>query len=226
MALASEAGTDVPEPPTSATGSGDEPWWHSRWRLLVMGLALVFLGVAAGYAWFGRTDVPDRDSVDASFLQDMRYHHDQAVAMALMFREKPAEGQDPALRQVAGEVLLGQQLENGYMVRMLAGWGRSEANESGEALRWMGMPVALEHMPGLASREDMKRLQAATGREADVLFATLLRAHHEGGLHLAEEAARRAGTPEVRRLADGMHDAQRDEIGMLDQIIARLQRSG
>jgi uncharacterized protein (DUF305 family) len=81
-------------------------------------------------------------------------------------------------------------------------------------------------MPGLASREDMKRLQAATGREADVLFATLLRAHHEGGLHLAEEAARRAGTPEVRRLADGMHDAQRDEIGMLDQIIARLQRSG
>jgi uncharacterized protein (DUF305 family) len=218
---------DEPGPPGLDAGDGDsggagDPWWHQPWKLLVMGAALVFLGVSIGYAAFSRERVPAASSVDVGFLQDMRMHHDQAVAMSLLFREKPSGGQDDALRQIAGEVLLGQQLENGYMVRMLAGWGRSEANESGEAMRWMGMPVAVERMPGLASRDEMKQLQAATGPEADLLFASLLRTHHEGGVHMAGFAAERATTPEVRRLAASMVESQADEIRELDKALARL----
>ena len=35
------------------TGAPAAPWWHSPWRLLALGAAVLFLGLAAGYAFFG-----------------------------------------------------------------------------------------------------------------------------------------------------------------------------
>ena len=57
MAAVTEPDVDQPGPPP-AEGHDDpgEPWWHAPWRLLVLGLALVFLGGALGYAITSRSD--------------------------------------------------------------------------------------------------------------------------------------------------------------------------
>lgn len=229
MAIATPSVPDIdeplPPPPTSGGGGGGEPgdpWWHSRWRLLTLGAALVFLGFAAGYAFTTVSGVPSADSVDVGFLHDMRVHHDQAVEMAMILLDKDRDAADPETRLVAKEILLGQQLENGLMVQLLRTWGRAEVNPSGTAMAWMDMPVPTERMPGLATPEQLAELRSATGAEADRLFAELMLAHHEGGIHMAEDAAARARTDAVRELASAIAEGQRSELVILRGIVNRL----
>jgi uncharacterized protein (DUF305 family) len=228
MAMATEPRSDSPSPPVEDADDGDggggrEPWWHSPWRLLVLGAALVFLGIGIGFAVKSRSSsTPGAGSVDVGFLQDMRYHHDQATQMSLAYLQKPAAEQDPALRTIAAEILLEQQLEAGAMVQLLREYGQPEANESGTGMAWMSMPLPIAQMPGMASADEIAELKAASGRQADELFCTLMIAHHLGGLHMAEYAAGQATEPRVRQLATSMIKGQSDEITELQQIQTRL----
>ncbi len=200
------------------------PWWHSPWRLLALGAAVLFLGLAAGYAFFGGdSERSSGSTVDVGFLQDMRAHHDQAVSMAFTYLEKPAGEQDPVLRSIAKTILAEQQFENGYMVGLLLDMGADPANETGQAMAWMDQPVPLERMPGMATEAQMDELQAATGPEADALFVELMTAHHEGGIHMAEFAAEQGSRRDVRSLAERMAANQRGEIVDLRDALARAQ---
>jgi uncharacterized protein (DUF305 family) len=228
MALVTDPEHDAPDPPLdTAAGGGDDdgpaPWWHSPWRLLVLSAAVLFLGAAAASAWTTVRDRPPAEgSVDVGFLQDMRLHHDQAVQMAWIYTRKDTAAQDPLLTQIAGEILFGQQFEAGVMAQQLRSWQRSEANDTGTSMAWMGMSVPSERMIGIASQEELERLAAVDGPDADRLFAALMLAHHEGGVHMAEHAKDNAGTSEVRTLATSMFAAQADEINELQRILARL----
>jgi len=232
MSLVTEPTTGDPLPPAPrgddrGHGGGDEPlspWWHSPIRLLAMAVALVFLGTSIGWVVASRSSTPPAEgSVDVGFLQDMRYHHDQAVQMALIYTAKGPEGLDPTTVTLAKEVLLGQQLENGLMVQMLRTWGRTEQNETGRAMGWMGMDTALDHMVGIASPEQMTALRKATGKEADRLYLEMMLAHHQGGVHMAEYAARRASTGQVRELANAMRTGQ---LGEIDEMTTLQQKLG
>jgi uncharacterized protein (DUF305 family) len=197
------------------------PWWHSPWRLLVLGAAVLFLGVAAGYALFNGGGRPSGSAVDIGFLQDMRAHHDQAVTMAYDYLEKPAADQSALLRSIAKTIISDQQYQSGYMAGLLIEMGQSPANESGQAMAWMDQPVPLDRMPGMATADDLAQLVAATGPVADQLFVDLMVAHHEGGIHMAEYAAQHARRADVRNLAAGMATAQRGEIVDLQNALAR-----
>ena len=164
----------------------------------MLGAAVLFLGVAAGYAFFGGDRGSSGSTVDVGFLQDMRAHHDQAVSMAFTYLEKPAGEQDPVLRSIAKTIIADQQFENGYMVGLLLDMGADPANETGQAMAWMDQPVPLERMPGMATQAQLDELQAATGAEADALFVELMAAHHEGGIHMAEHAAEHGSRADVR----------------------------
>jgi len=197
------------------------PWWHSPWRLLVLGAAVLFLGVAAGYALFNGGGRPSGSAVDIGFLQDMRAHHDQAVTMAYDYLEKPAAEQDAVLRSIAKTIISDQQYQSGYMAGLLIEMGQSPANETGQAMAWMDEPVPLDRMPGMATADDLAQLVAATGPAADQLFVDLMVAHHEGGIHMAEYAAQNARRADVRSLAAGMATAQRGEIVDPQDALAR-----
>ena len=190
----------------------------------MLGAAVLFLGLAAGYAFFGGDSGRSSGStVDVGFLQDMRAHHDQAVSMAFTYLEKPAGEQDPVLRSIAKTIIADQQFENGYMVGLLLDMGADPANETGQAMAWMDQPVPLERMPGMATEAQLDELQAATGPEADALFVELMTAHHEGGIHMAEHAAEHGGRADVRSLAERMAANQRGEIVDLRNALARAR---
>jgi len=219
---------DVQEPVDESSRDADAgpppaPWWHSPWRLLVLGAAVLFLGLAAGYAFFGGDRGSSGSTVDVGFLQDMRAHHDQAVSMAFTYLEKPASEQDPVLRSIAKTIIADQQFENGYMVGLLLDMGADPANETGQAMAWMDQPVPLERMPGMATEAQLDELQAATRAAADALFVELMAAHHEGGIHMAEHAAEHGSRADVRSLAERMAANQRGEIVDLRNALARAQ---
>jgi uncharacterized protein (DUF305 family) len=217
--------TDTDAELRSEDGGGhNAPWWHAPWRLVLLGATVLFLGGSIGYFVSQRetTSRPGAGSVDVGFLQDMRYHHDQATQMSLSYLQKPAAGQDPVLRTIAAEILLGQQLEAGAMVQLLHEFGQPDSNESGTAMTWMSMSVPVAQMPGMATPEQLATLKAATGTAADRQFAELMLNHHLGGVHMAEFAAPRVSDPDVRVLAESMVKGQNADIAELQKILDRL----
>lgn len=191
------------------------------WRVLMACVATGLLGLGLGML-VNRSSEATASSVDVGFLQDMRYHHEQAVGMSLMLVGKPADGADPTVRQVAREIIQSQAFEGGRMAEMLRSFGAAVANEGDTAMVWMGMPVPLGEMPGMATSDETAELSTAQGRAADEVFIRLMVAHHEGGLHMAEDAQARASNDRVKAFAAGIVNGQTKEIAELRAIAAKL----
>ena len=194
------------------------PWWRSPLNLLLSAVVVALLAGGIGW-WAGQNStVLAHNDVDTGFLHDMRIHHEQAVAMSMTYLEASADGGDPVIRLIAREIIIGQGTENGRMVQMLRMFGEPEAGASDQVMGWMGMPVDLAEMPGYASDADLTRLQRSRGAEADTVFARLMVAHHEGGLHMAEFVVDNGTNDEVDKMARSMIKAQRGEIAELTKL--------
>lgn len=196
-------------------------------RVAVVAVAVVALaaGAAIGLLVGGsvlRPATPVEGSVDVGFARDMSVHHRQAVEMSVLVRDR---SDDAAVRQLALDILLTQQHQQGQMFGWLDTWGLP-ASSTAEPMAWAG-----DHahggtagvggaMPGLATTEQMGRLEAAEGDEADRLFLALMIPHHVGGVEMAEVAVDRATQPQVRRLAEAIVASQVAEITLLEQMLA------
>jgi uncharacterized protein (DUF305 family) len=97
----------------------------------------------------------------------------------------------------------------------LADWDLPTESDTDTVMAWMGEPLPEDRMPGLATEDNLTQLRDAEGHQADLLFAQLMIAHHQGGIHMAEYAAEHATTARVRDLAAAMAVDQRGEINEL-----------
>lgn len=195
------------------------PWYYSWWRVSLVAMAVTLFAVG-GVLALTSDEAPGPGSVDVGFLQDMRSHHDQAVLMSLIYLNRPET--DPGLYTMATEVLLSQQMEIGIFVEVLRSFGAAEENSTEVAMAWMGAPVPLDAMPGMASEESLDQLRQSSGADADQLFTAMMIAHHEGGIHMGEYAAANAGQERVRDIADAVVRNQSSEIA---ELTAALERS-
>lgn len=211
------------EPMTTA--DSDEvvilPWWQNPLNFIALGLAALILGVGIGYFVGDRNASPTYNSSDVGFLQDMRFHHDQAVEMAYFYVTR-SEDPHPRLTLIAEEIVLSQQLESGRMTELLRSFSQSEVNDTGEAMGWMGMPVPIDQMPGLATPEQLDEFAAADGDEASIIFARLMIAHHRAGIAMAEHLLDHGSNPAVERMAEGMIKGQSAEVAALDAVVQEL----
>ncbi len=103
---------------------------------------------------------------------------------------------------MARSIVFGQGIEIGRMIQLLRDFGESEVNEGDTSMAWMGHPVPLGEMPGMATDAELDELGAASGAEADNLYVDLMVRHHEGGIEMAEYAAANASDDEVRAMAN------------------------
>lgn len=210
------------EGPELRTDEGGRDLWTVGLALLVAVLAAA-VAFGGGYL-VGRPDRPDADSVDVGFVRDMIDHHDNGVLMAESIVQTPDV--DPVVRTFAREVVRWQRWEVGMMDGWLRDWGWERGDPDRTAMTWMGMAVPADRMPGMQDDDALDRLREATGREADRLFLTMMREHHEAGVHMAEQAARHAGRAKVRDLAQLMATNQAGEIREYDLALQRLGLAG
>jgi uncharacterized protein (DUF305 family) len=197
------------------------PWYHSALNLVALVAAVAVLAAGIGWVVGNNRALPDPDATDIGFLQDMRYHHEQAVQMALLYLDDP--DRDANLTTIAREIVVGQNIEIGRFIQLLRDWGESEVNETDLAMAWMNEPVALDRMPGMATEDDLLALARAEGADADQLFVTLMTAHHLGGVHMAEWARDHAATEEVRLMAIQIVKVQREEVTELARLLEMSQ---
>lgn len=197
------------------------PWWKSPLNIILMGIVAILAAGSVGFS-IGRSDsVAAHNNVDTGFLQDMRIHHEQAVTMSVVYLGASPKG-NLLLNMIAKEIMFAQSAEGGRMVQMLRMFGEAETNESDIAMSWMGMPTPLDEMMGMASSDEMDTLYKSRGEEADKIFATLMIAHHKGGLHMAEYAKSNAKNKEVIAFADSIIQSQESEIYELEKALSQL----
>ena len=194
------------------------PWWQSKLNLAVLAVAIAVLCGALGWLIGNNRAIPDPNRTDLGFLQDMRTHHEQAVYLGLYYLSD--DGTNPALRDIAREIVFGQGIEIGRMIELLRLYGAAESNESDTAMSWMNEPTPIDRMPGLASDADIDKLLSSSGTAADQLFVALMTAHHQGGIHMAQYAVDHANEIEVRRFAKGMVTGQTGEIAEMHALVA------
>ena len=216
--------TETTTPRTESSDDDDievRPWWQNPLNFLALGLSMLILGGGIGY-YVGDTNArPAHNAVDEGFLQDMRYHHDQAVDMAFHYLTKTANPH-PRLLLIAEEILLSQQIETGRMIQFLRSFRASEVNDTGFGMGWMGHSMPIDEMDGLASQEELDEFARASGPDSARIFATLMIEHHLGGIHMAEFAVDNASNADVRKMAQSMITGQESEVDELNRVLDSL----
>jgi uncharacterized protein (DUF305 family) len=182
---------------------------------------LVFALAGFGVARFlGRDDGPSHNAVDIGFLRDMMDHHEQAIEMSVTALRR-AESSD--IRQEALNIILGQRGEYVQMLDRLRAYGVADDQPDDMAMGWMGMsPVPVAEMPGLASEAEMRKLKDATGKDVDIVFATLMIKHHRAGAEMAQYAVDNAEDTFAIGLASQMVQTQELEIADLRKFAKML----
>ena len=216
---------DEPDDPDAANNddAGDLPpaavWVVTNWRSILLAAVLAFLGLGVGI--FAATPkLPATDSVDAGFLQDMMYHHDQAVRMSLYV---VGHSDDIGVNGFAQEIVIDQRWDMGRMAQLMEEWKLPEADPNRMAMEWMGMGMAVNQMPGIQPEDKVKALGTLRGPELNRQFLTMMRDHHKGGIEMADYEAEHGSDPILREVAATMARNQRGEV--LDYNIA-LKRLG
>jgi uncharacterized protein (DUF305 family) len=158
---------------------------------------------------------PATDSPEAGFARDMMVHHDQAVEMAGIIRDRTS---DEHIRALATDILLTQQGQIGQMQGWLDAWGLPATGPE-PPMAWMGHPLEEGRMPGMAAQQEINRLRTLPPEEADVLFLRLMIPHHQAALPMSEAIIERTGRPEVIRLAESIAASQAAEIEVMQQML-------
>ena len=186
-------------------------------RQFLIGATSGAVGLAVGAAGERVLGSDAPTSADVGFCTDMTVHHLQALAMC-----QRVIGRDTgdAVQAAAGEVLQNQAMEVGMMRAWLADWGESTASPE-MVMGWMhgGMGIPVANMHGYATDAQMRDLALATGAEQGRMWLELMRAHHVGGVAMADAAISLASSDKVLRLARIQASVQTFEIGQYDLLL-------
>jgi uncharacterized protein (DUF305 family) len=185
--------------------------------------ALVGAIVALLIAW--QLDAPRNDSAEAGFARDMATHHAQAVEMSLVIRDMSS---DDALRTLAYDITVTQSTQRGVFMGWLQQWGLPQASTT-PRMTWMrghaqserGAEGVTPLMHGMASDEELRRLRAAQGTDAEILFLQLMIRHHEGGVLMARAVGGLSRRADVVAMAKSIDDTQRAEIVEMTEMLSK-----
>ncbi|MEV7645317.1 DUF305 domain-containing protein [Streptomyces rubiginosohelvolus] len=191
--------------------------------VLLVALGLVALMVvrpsAASPSGASSQSAPAEDSVDAGFARDMAIHHQQAVEMSFIVRDRT---DDEDVRRLAYDIINTQANQRGMMLGWLEMWGLPKS-AAGPPMKWMGHTVTPTDdgslMPGMATDAELAALTAAKDEKAEILFLRLMTVHHRAGADMAQAAAGAAKTDAIRNLAEGMVRGQQSEIGLMADML-------
>ena len=209
--------------------------------LAVAVVIMVLLSLAVGRLTAPNPAPPSTMSAAAGFARDMQEHHNQAVELALIVRDKT---DDADTRLMAYDIATSQSQQSGQMFGWLAEWGLPQAPAE-PSMTWMLRPPLggdsghgnSSHddsvdgampdmttpgmaMPGMATREQILQLEGLSGREAEVQFLELMIAHHRGGVGMAAAILERSDVNVVRDLASSILSVQESEIALMERMLA------
>ncbi|TLQ46399.1 DUF305 domain-containing protein [Streptomyces marianii] len=195
----------------------------------------------------GASAAPAAGSADAGFARDMAVHHQQAVEMSFIVRDRT---QDEEVRRLAYDIANTQANQRGMLLGWLDLWKLPKVESGTGPMAWMeqahgedghgdgghgGTSGNDTHgsghggqrtgagavMPGMATQAELDQLAKASGKQAEVLFLQLMTDHHKGGVAMAEGCADLCTVPQEKALAQGMVDAQQSEMDLMADLLEK-----
>lgn len=168
---------------------------------------------------------PDTQSAEAGFARDMSIHHQQAVDMSFLVRER-SDNQE--IRNFAYDIINTQATQRGMMLGWLDLW-ELPPTSTNKPMGWMVEDMNMieeDHnftqgaiMPGMATKVEMDELRQSSGKDAEIMFLELMINHHQGGVEMAEGLVNRSNLESVSRLAQTMVDGQNSEIEYMQNLL-------
>ncbi len=152
---------------------------------------------------------------DLQFLDTMSAHHQSAIDMAKMVDGKSNNAE---LKAFAAKIIADQNKEIAQMKDWREKW-------------YAGKPMAMNmEMPGMndsmkmMSGGEMKKMEAATGKDFDIHFLNMMTPHHQGATVMAKEALTKAEHQEIKTLANQIIKAQEAEIKQMNDWKAKWSK--
>ncbi len=144
---------------------------------------------------------------DVMFLQMMIPHHQQAIDISNLAMKS---SQDPELLALAKIIARDQAAEIKQMKAWLKDAGASE-----------DMGHSMDGMGGMLSADELSALQAATGKEFDILWLTGMTDHHDGAIHMTQmiEDAQNA---EIKAFGEKVIADQSAQIEQMKEMLRRI----
>ncbi|MCU1508836.1 MAG: hypothetical protein JWQ12_1101 [Glaciihabitans sp.] len=197
------------------------------------GILLLAGAFAAGRITGPQVGTPDTTSAEAGFARDMQVHHQQAVELSMTVRDLTT---DDEVRRLAFDIALGQSQGAGQLYGYLVEW-KLPQNSPEPSMTWMARPgldgathshgaagspahVPGSPMPGLATPAQVAKLATLHGVEAERFYLTLMIAHHQGGIEMAQALLDRSIYPSVVGFARAMISVQTSEIQTMKAMLA------
>lgn len=159
---------------------------------------------------------------DVRFMQHMIAHHRQAVEMAALVKDRTNQEDIVA---VAGRIDASQADEMEFMTTWLGDRGQPASTPAMDHARMGHGDQAETAMAGMASPEDMARLEAVSGAEFDRLFLELMIKHHEGALEMVKDLLEQPGSaydPVMFEFTNDVNTDQKAEIERMNALLASL----
>ena len=195
-------------------------------------LPALLIGIVVGVGMFllGQNSIPlDKpNEAEIGFAQDMSVHHQQAIEMSFLIREK-TDNQE--IRGFAFDIINTQANQRGMMLGWLDLWQQPLSTTKTPMMWMMDDMSSMDHsqmtkgftpgayMPGMATSGEMQTLAEATGADAEQLFLELMIRHHQGGVMMADGVIKRSDNETVIRLAQTMVNGQQAEIDYMNELL-------
>lgn len=164
---------------------------------LVFVIFLIYAGISAVSP---QSDNSDFNRPDLMFMNMMIIHHNQAIEMSEMAKNRTENSNILRLSENISEA---QKEEN----RKMADWLKEAGHNP---------PARGHRMAGMASEQEMEELRQSEGQEFDLLFSELMIRHHEGGIQMARAEVQNGRSEKVTELAGLMVKVQQEEIDKME----------
>jgi len=166
---------------------------------------------------------------DVVFMQGMIVHHQQAVEMSVLIKDRTNTEE---LVAIGGRIESSQADEIAFMNEWLSARGEKTVMVGTDGHQGHGSGdhsghAVVDHstMAGMATPDQMAALAAAEGTEFDRQFLTLMIAHHEGAIDMVDTLLDQPGSaadPILFRFVGDIENDQKAEIDRMDTLLAGL----
>lgn len=182
--------------------------------LLAGGLTLASCGDDDGSPGSGDDTTSEFNDADVQFAQDMIPHHEQAVLMAEM-AESHADSAE--VKELATGIAAAQGPEIETLTQWLDHWGQDAPSG---AMEHGGMGHgSSSQMPGMMDEDELSDLDDAMGGDWDQMFLTMMIAHHEGAVEMAQTEQADGENPDAIALAKKIEADQTAEIAVMEGLL-------
>ena len=152
------------------------------------------------------------NNADQKFVQEMIPHHEQAVVMSEMVTNVEISTQTAAL---ASEIMGAQASEIELMQGFLNEWDVESDPHAGHKMSG-------DESHGMMTDEELAELKNLSGAEFEKMWLTMMLAHHQGAVKMAETVIADGKDSRVKTLADTIIKAQQKEIAQINTLLANL----